>query len=144
MQANSVAFSVSIDVHASRQRSGPVLIYSNPKPAHDAKWLDYLRSLPERGVSRLVAANAEQMWRRLRPLAIKIATPSAEVTEAGGLFMSWERNAHHLEIEMMPTGRYEWFYRNRLTDEFGGDYDYPAKVMTPELLAQFRLVAEND
>lgn len=124
--------------------ASPTLIYSSPGPARDAAWLNYLRSLRVRGVlSQLVANNAEQLWRLLRSLASNAAIPEAAVTDDGGLFMSWDRGVHHLEVEILPEGKYEWFYRNRQTDSFGGDYNYPASALAPELLAQFRLIAEQ-
>lgn len=125
--------------------AGPMLVYSSTEPAPDEAWLKYLRSLRANGViSQFVANNTERIWRRLKPLASNVAVPDAAVTESGGLFMSWDRGVHHLEIEILPEGRYEWFYRNRHTDVFAGDYNYPATVLAPELLAQFRLVAEHD
>jgi hypothetical protein len=131
--------------HSQAESTRPMLIHASREPAKDAVWLAYLRSLPDkRTVSFVVANNAERIWRYLRPLANNIAIPDAAVTEGGGLFMSWDRGKHHLEIELLPNGRYEWFYRNRSTDAFAGEYNYPATtVLPPALLAQFRLVAEN-
>ena len=148
MQNDAAAFSESVvtfPIQEHHIREKPVLVYSSNSPARDADWLDYLRSLPAKGAISYVAENtAEKIWRKLRPLANNVSVPDAAVTNDGGLFMSWDRGAHHLEIELHPNGRYEWFYRNRSTDNFGGEYDYPSILIPPDLLTQFRLVAEND
>jgi len=31
--------------------------------------------------------------------------------------MVWDRERHHLEIEISPSGRYDWFYRDRQADK---------------------------
>ncbi len=147
MQNNAASYSVNMVSLADTRQAlwpRPVLVYSNPKPARDTEWLSYVRSLAaNRVVPQIVATNAEQMWRRLRPLALDIAIPDAAVTDSGTLFISWDRGVHHLEIELLPNGRYEWFYRNRDTDNVGGEYNYPASFISRDLMLQFRLVAEN-
>jgi hypothetical protein len=30
--------------------------------------------------------------------------------------MSWTAHGHHVEVEVSPTGTYEWFYRHRVSD----------------------------
>lgn len=110
-------------------------------PEKERRWLEYLRSLPYSGaVSPFIAASAEHLWRGVRPVAGSVAVPDAVATETGGIFMSWDRGHHHLEIELMSSGRYDWFYRNRKSGVYGGGEDFPVQVVAPDLLSQLLLV----
>ncbi|HYI08972.1 MAG TPA: hypothetical protein VEK57_07855 [Thermoanaerobaculia bacterium] len=86
-------------------------------------------------MSPYIAAAAERLWRSIRPVAGSVSVPDAVATETGGIFMSWDRGDHHVEIELMSTGRYDWFYRNRRTGHYGGGEDFPTQVLAPELLS---------
>lgn len=80
------------------------------------RWLRYLRSLPMRHLSTSTAAAAsERLWTRLTEEIEAITPPNASPTDDGGVLMSWTRDAH-IEIEVMPDGTYEWFYRHRATN----------------------------
>ncbi|HYK04996.1 MAG TPA: hypothetical protein VE974_24795 [Thermoanaerobaculia bacterium] len=110
-------------------------------PERELRWLEYLRSLPYSGAtSSFIAASAERLWRSIRPTAGSLSVPDAVATETGGIFMSWDRGDHHLEIELMSSGRYDWFYRNRKTGAYGGGEDFPIQVIAPELVSQLMLV----
>ncbi|MGH7486324.1 MAG: hypothetical protein ACRD3J_21410 [Thermoanaerobaculia bacterium] len=89
------------------------------------RWLAYLRSLPMRSLAtENVAAATERLWSQLSDeLDALIPPPNASPTDDGGVLMSWQRNGRHLEVEMMPDGTYDWFYRHRAsdTDESGTD-----------------------
>lgn len=112
--------------------------------ARERQWLTFVRSVAADGVlAAHVSSGVEQMWRHLRPLARDVAVPRAAVSELGGLFMVWEFGPHHLEIEVNPSGRYDWFYSNFRTGEHGGAEELPVSFLAPELAAQFRLVAEH-
>lgn len=105
-------------------------------PERERRWLDYLRTLPDSGaVSPFLAASAERLWRQLRPIAGATSIPEALATEAGGVLMVWDRGHHHLEIELMSSGTYDWFYRNRKTGTYAGGEDFPVQLLAPELLS---------
>jgi hypothetical protein len=108
----------------------------------DAPWLAYLRQLAAGSViSDFVARETETLWRSLVNLTGTRALPRAMATENGGLFMAWDSNHHHLEIEISPTGRYDWFYSNRNNPaEYGGESYYPTRVLTSDLIAKFLLI----
>ena len=109
-------------------------------PERERRWLEYLRGLPYSGaVSAYIAASAERLWRNIRPVTGTTSVPDAVATETGGIFMSWDRGDHHVEIELMSSGRYDWFYRNRKTGIYGGGEDFPIQVVAPELLSQLML-----
>lgn len=40
--------------------------------------------------------------------------------------MTWDNGSHHFEVEVLPDGRYDWFYLNRDSGERLGEDDCPA------------------
>lgn len=81
------------------------------------RWARYLRSLPLRGLATAESAAAsERLWTRLSEEVECLVPPNASPTDDGGILMSWTKGGHHLEIEVMPNARYEWFYRQRTLD----------------------------
>jgi hypothetical protein len=82
------------------------------------RWLEYIKLARDRGgCTSEVAQMATSLWTRLNGVVTAICPPDAEVTEDKTLLMSWIRGPHHLEIEIMPSGRYVWFYRNHDTND---------------------------
>ena len=80
----------------------------------EEQWLSYLRSLASRKLATpAVAVAAEHLWRGLRASVPAITRPNASPTDDGGLSMSWNLGKHYLEIEIRPSSRYDWFYRDR-------------------------------
>jgi hypothetical protein len=109
----------------------------------EQRWLNYLRNLPQSGaVSPFIAASAEQMWRDYQPADGKLPIPDAVATESGGILLAWDRDEHHVEIELMPSGSYDWLYRNRKTASYAGGEDLAFQILVPELLWHLLLTAE--
>ncbi len=80
----------------------------------EERWLSYLRSLASRQLaSPAVAVAAEHLWLGLRASVPAITRPNASPTDEGGLSMSWNLGQHYLEIEIRPSAKYDWFYRDR-------------------------------
>jgi hypothetical protein len=80
----------------------------------EEQWLAYLRSLASRKLaSSVVALAAEHLWHGLRASVPPITRPNASPTDEGGLSMSWNLGRHYLEIEIRPSAKYDWFYRDR-------------------------------
>ena len=58
---------------------------------------------------------------------LSLILPPPAATICGGspphsmIFCSWDRDEHHLELEIYDNGVGEWFYRNRHTAKFWGD-----------------------
>jgi len=85
------------------------------------RWFRYLRSLPARNLARpQAAAAAERLWERLTEEIASLTPPNASPTDDGGVLMSWMEHGYHVEIEVMPSGAYEWFYRHRESDTTDG------------------------
>jgi hypothetical protein len=80
----------------------------------EERWMSYVRSLADRQLATVgVAFATEQLWQRLRTAVPAITRPNASPTDELGLSMSWNRGRHYLEIEVHPSGEYDWFYRDR-------------------------------
>lgn len=58
--------------------------------------------------------------------SFKVPVPRAQVIDDNdvgpSLYMVWEplNGEHHLDVEVFLDGTYEWFYRNRKTDDVEG------------------------
>jgi hypothetical protein len=109
----------------------------------ERQWLHYLRNLPQSGaVSPFIAASAEQLWRDIQSVTGNLRVPDAVATGDGGILLAWDRDDHHVEIELMPSGSFDWLYRNRRTGVYAGGEDLALQVVPPELLSQLMLTAE--
>jgi len=85
-----------------------------PDRSSEERWLSYIRSLAQRELATAgVAVATEHLWRQLRTAVPTITRPNASPTDELGLSMSWNRDRHYLEIEVHPSGEYDWFYRDR-------------------------------
>lgn len=107
----------------------------------DERWLSYLRALPQRDLTADAVNDAmELLWQDLRRSVPNIHPPDASPTDDRTLLMSWDRDQHHLEIEVMPSGKYLWFYRDHdvNSDEIGEGA--PAEPLSEDLLAHARKI----
>jgi len=104
------------------------------------RWQDYLAVLSNERESASVGNAVSRLWQALCSRLPTIYAPDASLTEDGTLLISWIHDAHHLEIEMMPSGRYVWFYRNHESNkDYIGEGTSDAGAAT-ELLEMARVV----
>jgi len=109
-----------------------------PVDAGLQRWLDYLKTLSSEHLS--VSNAVSRLWEAIYSQLPAIYAPDASLTEDGTLLISWIHDAHHLEIEVMPSARYVWFYRNHeLNKDYIGEGTLDAGI-TPELLERARVV----
>lgn len=66
----------------------------------------------------------------------KMPIPSACTGPDGVMFYSWDKDRHHLELEIFPDKDAEFFYRDRETGEFWGE-EYKICGSLPNELAQY-------
>lgn len=108
-------------------------------------WHDFLRSL-EQPIGRFAPAHIEtieKLWDRLRMAFPTLPFPVTGPTADGvTIQMSWDlgrRNAagrpiHHIDVDVLANGMYEWFYRNRHSGALDGSedpiYDLPPLFFT--------------
>jgi len=75
-------------------------------------WLAYLTKLKERPEYAALAPRIEEFWHWISE---KLWAPEATPTDDGFLLV-WDRDEHHLQVELFQDGSYDWFYRNRDSD----------------------------
>jgi len=69
----------------------------------------------------------------------KMPIPAACTGPDGQMLYSWDRDRHHLELEIIPGNPAEFFYRDRLTRELWGE-DYNIGDPIPvEAMEKFKL-----
>jgi hypothetical protein len=126
----------------SLARSSTELRAPDAAPPDEVRWLDYLNRLEKRKIVRAdVVLAAKLLWSNLRARVSSLTLPDASPSNAGGLFMSWDRNGKHLELEVLGDTTYEWFYRERVMDTSDGGPEPLAVDSVPgELVARLNEV----
>lgn len=81
-----------------------------------AEWEQYL--------SQLESPVAEDVRRIWAYLSQRLWAPEAAPTD-DGFRMVWDRGPHHLQVEVLPGGRYDWFYRDRDTEKLQSEEGLP-------------------
>jgi hypothetical protein len=112
-----------------------------PSRASDEAWNDYLATLarPQGPLAEHHVRLVCGFWRQLRSLVNgAFPLPQAGPTPDQGLLMLWDRDRHHLEVEIYEDGTYDWFYRDRQTESYLGDEGLALDVRPPELVGQLR------
>lgn len=125
-----------LDVSRSRSTAQIRII-----PNTHFQWTRYLTEMTMRGkLSLAVMEAARELWDFILERAPAAQVPHAGPTENGGLQMVWDNERHHLEFEVSPSGRYDWFYRDRETDRYTGAEDSAIGNYSPELREKVRLL----
>jgi hypothetical protein len=88
----------------------------------------YLREVSSMGelspITPETALVARRAWRAiLEASRFRMPVPAACTGPDGQMFYSWDRDRHHLELEITADRPSEFFYRDRETDELWGE-DY--------------------
>lgn len=108
--------------------------------------LDYVAGLLSKGaITEATATAALRVWSVLNAtLSGRLIVPNAGATPDGHLLFSWDRDHHHLEVEVSPDGVGEFFYLNYETDATW-EYDYIlGRHLPSEVADKLRLFAEGD
>lgn len=101
----------------------------------DERWLTYVRSLSALNLAAVtVSVATEHLWRKLRATAPKLTLPNASPTDDLGLSMSWNLDRYYLEIEVLPSGDYNWFYRDHDTRKGASENSQPVDAAPTERL----------
>jgi hypothetical protein len=79
--------------------------------AYATEWESYLAKLEK---TTSVADKVRRVWSHLKP---RLWAPEASPTDDGDFIMVWDRGPHHLQVRILASGLYDWFYRNRETNE---------------------------
>lgn len=105
------------------------------------QWIRYLTEMKSAGkLSTSVTAAARELWEFLLERAPGITVPHAGPTSEGGLQMAWDRDRHYFELEVSPSARYDWFYRDHEENRYWGEEDCTVGSYSSELISTVRLV----
>lgn len=81
---------------------------------------DFLTEMANGIISQSTANAARKIWELLQRLPdVRIPVPAASAGPDGQVFYSWNSGRHHFEIEILPNGDVEFFYRDRETGRTG-------------------------
>lgn len=126
---------------ASRLSARQSVGLATPEANARSDWDVYLRRLaaPEGPLSLERAEQIRGFWAALeRRVGPQLKPPSAGPLENDGFAMSWDNGTHHFEIEVSPSGTYDWFYMDRDSDLRSGEEDQPLGTVSPGMISDLR------
>jgi hypothetical protein len=107
--------------------------------------INYLKDISAgTGEERLVAPNTARLaftlWASLwLGTRYKLPVPDACPAADGSIFYTWQREEHHLELQVMPEGPAEFFYTNEATGALWECEYTLGEPTSAELLDKLRL-----
>ena len=107
--------------------------------ARDQQLKHYITNIRNSGkITNDVAILSWEAWQNLSK-TIPIFVPDAAAGPNGEFIYAWDKNEHHLELEIFPDGVAELFYRNRISSQLW-DADYKSgQVITHDIEEKLRL-----
>ncbi len=72
-----------------------------------------------------------------------LSVPYLDILEDGGVLLTWDREAHHFDVEIAVGRPLEFFYRNRITSDVWEAECAPFAPLSEEVLTAlnaFRIV----
>ena len=139
--SDSLPDTLSKDSYAGGVDRRPALPLPLTVDADVQRWIDYVQSLSERDlVTPTVSTASRLLWKKLVSALPSAHPPDASPTEDGTLLMSWIRAEHHLEIEVLPSGQYVWFYRNHELNQDDIGKGESSDDLVPDLLVRAQAV----
>ena len=111
---------------AAKHLDEPNDLHDDSAPAV-SDWDVYRRSLaaPSGPLPPFQVARINSFWRLISQKVSALPPPQAGVAPDGTFAMTWDRNGSHFEIEIFPSGLYDWFYWNKNTGAKAGEEDLP-------------------
>lgn len=64
----------------------------------------------------------------------QLSLPLTQPTNAGNIQLAWDKGRHYVEVDILPDGRLEWFYRDRETNELDGTEEEPDSAISEALV----------
>jgi hypothetical protein len=98
-------------------------------------WEEYRRFLAvgSSPLERTRSAQLETMWESIIKDIAFAPAPQAALAEDGTLVLSWDRGSHHLEIEMIADGLFEWFYMDVASSFRDSEEGLPIGTVSPAM-----------
>jgi hypothetical protein len=109
----------------------------------DRPWRDYLDGLsrPRGGISFTHVSKVKQLWDTLGDrLGQRLPLPLTKPTSSGAIQLAWDAGRYYVEIDVLPAGELEWFFRDRESKEVDGTDEDPVVGLPPELVERLKHV----
>ncbi len=104
--------------------------------ASEQRWQQFLTNLRDsQTVTAAQVTSARRVWCAIRQEVDGASPPQTTVAPSGSLYLVWQTESHLAEIEIMESGKLEWFMRNRKTGVFSGSDDHELSDLPPEFLS---------
>ena len=105
---------MSAVIHHRPRKSVATLNKPIVTPLSERILLDYISNAVHNGsVDNNVADSSRIIWKAVRKT---MSVPNAGAGPDGEFILTWDRDNHHLEAEIMLDGHIEWFYYDRSTE----------------------------
>ncbi|MGD0680376.1 MAG: hypothetical protein ABSC94_33805 [Polyangiaceae bacterium] len=92
-----------------------VSFWRAPAPALNPAWVHFLERLPSLGVGTAHAESVRSFWTKLTRAIPSLPFPAAAPTADGEIQLSWDKEQHHLDLDVRSDGTIDWFYMDRLS-----------------------------
>lgn len=131
----STSVSKEIRLEASSDTATPYVFEAN----EIANWHRFLDQLVKRQVVEALHVEAVRtFWKGMARL-YALTAPSSTVTEDGAIQLAWNSSKHHVEVDILPDGNFEWLYVNRENHSYEGS-DEPISTVPRALFDAFSLI----
>lgn len=106
-------------------------------------WAGFVKTLRAESVSQ--AAVVDEACRLVRRIVGINRYPTTSPTGGGNVQMAWANGSHYFDLEALPDGRIEWFYRNRANNQEMAGSDEPLTLdefcrLPAKMMGALRLV----
>ena len=99
------------------------------------EWNEFIDRLSNQNLARTLRA----FWNKLQSLGTPL--PSAILDEVDSFIqLAWDREEHHLDIDLFVDGSLDWFYRNRATDEMDSNGDDKISEISDDLVKRLQQI----
>ena len=105
----------------------------------DRPWRRYLERLKSPlGLFRPAhVRRVEGIWDAVRArLPAPVPLPFTQPTAGGAIQIAWYSPRYSVEVDVLPDGRLDWFFRDRTTGVLAGTDDEPVAELPPEFFSR--------
>lgn len=107
----------------------------------DSTWRSFVSGLP---ITSAHLAAVIHLWDalilRLAPSPWPL--PLTQMTATGNVQLAWDTGRHYVEVDILPDGTQEWFYRDRKTNVLDGT-DEPEAGVSSMFVDKVRKIQEE-
>lgn len=131
------------DAPALKEEEKPLLSNGSEAGARSQSLFHYIEAAKQsQEISSETAGWAWSTWKRLdTTLSHCLPVPDVSYGPDGQFLFIWDKEEHHLELEIEPSGEGYFFYRNRTTGKLWDSAYTVSSDLTEEIIEKLRVVA---